>query len=170
MKQCCLLFIVFAFSKAYSQNDFASPAFYNGVKKIIADAQETFPKYKGSKRPAMSFDFYEVYRVKLLLPMADSGRIVFPANANPYAEYYFPATKTKQDADQQAVNLREALLTIYEKPLYSRTETSVLKENISSNTYYYADSAYSTLVFSSEVYQEDKHKYYLIFRIIGNKQ
>jgi hypothetical protein len=170
MKKLFLYFFAFAISKVYGQNEFAATAFYNDFKKIQADALEGFPKYKGSKKQVESSGLVNEYRIKLLLPLADSGRIFFPIVGSPYAEFYFQTAKTKEDIDQRAVNLREAVLTAYGKQLYTRTETSVIKQSIFSNTYYFArtdDSLSIVTVFKSSIYQ-DKEKYHLAFQIIGN--
>jgi len=169
MKKLILCFFVFALSKVFSQNEFAATAFYNDFKKIVADAREGFPKYKGSKKRGTISD---EYRVKILLPLADSGRIVFPLAGNPFVEYYFQTTKTKKEIDQRTVNLREAILTAYGQQLYARTETSTIKGSIFSNTYYYAnpdDNLLVQAVFKSSIYNE-KGRYFLTFQIFGKKE
>ncbi|MBK5271880.1 MAG: hypothetical protein JJE22_12785 [Bacteroidia bacterium] len=169
MQKFILWFLIFSISKVYSQNEFAATAFYNDFKKIIADAQEGFPKYKGSKIRGTIAD---EYRVKLLLPLADSGRIVSPLAGNPFAEYYFQTTKTKKEIDQRSVNLREAVLTAYGKQLYARTETSTVKESIFSNTVYYAnpdDNLSTQAIFKSRIYNFNG-RYHLTFQVFGKEE
>ena len=169
MKQFILIAIVFSFSKAFSQNEFAATAFYNDFKKIHADALEGFSKYRGIKKSGNPDGFAEEYRIKLLLPLADSGRIVFPAIGKPYAEFFFQTANSKKEIDLRAVNLREALLTAYGKPLYARTESSLVKNNIFSNSYYFDKPDDSLAIFKSSIYQ-DKHRFYLTLRVTGNKE
>ncbi|MES1225680.1 MAG: hypothetical protein ABUT20_59935 [Bacteroidota bacterium] len=169
MKKIFLCFFVFVLTRGHSQNEFAATAFYNDFKKIHADALEGFSKFKGSKKPGKFNGFAEEYRIKLLLPLADSGKIVFPSIGIPYAEFFFQTANSKKEIDQRAVNLREALLTAYEKPLYARTETSTVKENIFSNTGFFANPDDSLAIFKTSIYQIDK-KFFLSVRLMGKKE
>ena len=169
MKRWFLFILVFSFSKSFSQNEFAASVFYNDFKKIHADALQGFSKYKGSKKQGGNNTAGEEYRIKLLLPLADSGHIVFPSIDKPYAEFFFQTANTKKQIDQRAVNLREALLTAYEQPLSTRTESSMTKGNIFSNTYFFTNQEDKPAIFKISIYQLDK-RYYLTLRMMGNKE
>lgn len=169
MKKLLLLFSAFITLVAHGQDEFAATAFYNDFKKIQEDAQQGFIKYKGAKRSGERNGLGEEFRVKLLLPLADSGKIVVPVTGNPYAEYYFQPGKTKEEADTRAVSLRDAVITAYGKPLYAKTETITVGQLIFSNTYYFTEpdeTLAAFALFKSSVYR-DKKKYYLTFRVIG---
>ena len=170
MKKVLLLTFVFSFSIAYGQNEFAANAFYNEFKKLHNDAQAGFVNYKGSKLNNTVFPgLIDEYAIQHLLPLADSGKLVFPITGYPYAEFYFQPGKTLDEANQRAVNLRQAILTAYGNPLYIRTETSRIKEFTFSNTLFFTDPNETNPIFSvfkSSVFREG-NKYYITFRVIG---
>ena len=80
MKRIILFFLLLAVSEVYGQNEFAAAAFYADFKKIYEDAQAGFVNYKGDKRKSEFEELATEYKVKLLLPLADSGKIVFPVS------------------------------------------------------------------------------------------
>jgi hypothetical protein len=156
---------------AFSQNEFAAAAFYTDFKKIHSDAQSGFIENKGVKKFQERGIGNDEFAVKLMLPLADSGKIIFPVNGNPFVEYFFQSSKKKEEVDQRAVNLREALLTIVGKPLYTRTETVSFKKMSFSTTYFFDDPATTRpelAVFSSHIKQHNG-RYILSFRIMGKK-
>jgi hypothetical protein len=173
MKRIILFFLVFIVSEIYGQNEFAATAFYTEFKKIYADAQAGFVNNKGDKR---NTDFEELaieYNIKLLLPLADSGKIVFPVSGNnPFVVYFFEPDKLRLKVDQRAVNLRDALLTVFDKPLYERTETSIINNHPFTNSWYFTnpEEIKSALaVFKMNIYFNEG-KYYLSFEIRGKKE
>jgi hypothetical protein len=171
MGKLMLFLLGFVITDAFGQNEFAAAAFYTDFKKIYTDARTGFIEYKGAMKVHEPGTGTDVFAVKLLLPLADSGKIVVPVSGDPYAEYYFQSSKKKQDVDQRAVNLREALLTILGKPLYMRTETLSIKKSMFSTTYYFTDpntTQPELAAFSSHIQQENG-RYHLSFRILGKK-
>lgn len=168
MRNLTLVFLIMLALKGTAQNEFAATVFYNDFKKIQMAAADGFSEFKGSKVPGMNNGIIDKYRIKLLLPLADSGWIIIPTTGAPYVEYFFQTSRTKQEIDQRAVNLREALLTAYGKPLFTRTETYTLNDHIFSNTYFYKNLNDSAAIFRSSIYQEDKRKYFLTLKIVGD--
>lgn len=169
MKKILLFFIVFALSNAYGQNEFAASSFYDDFKKIYADAQFGFATYKGAKKKSDFEDLAAEYKVELLLPLADSGKIVFPVTGKPYVVYYFEPDKVRLKVDQRAVNLREAVLTAFAEPLYATTENSIINDHPFSNTYYFTDPNETRSPFAAFrmcIYY-NTGKYYLSFEIRG---
>lgn len=162
------LFILIA-ATSYGQEEFAATAFYSDFKKIYADAQAGFIKYKGEKRQSEFEELNDEYRVKLLLPLADSGKIVFPNTGNPYVVYFFEPNKNRLKVDQRAVSLREAVLTAYNAPLYSKSETVMINDRPLSNTWLFTtaeETKNSAAVFRISIYFAD-NRYYLSFEIRG---
>lgn len=172
MKKLIIVFLAFAVSKTYSQNEFAASSFYDDFKKIYADAQAGFALYKGDEQKNQFKELTTEYRVNLLLPLADSGKIIIPVSGNPYVVYYFEPGKTKQEVNLRAVNLREAIITAFGKPLYSRTETSIVEQYFFSNSYYFTsrnETQSVSAVFKSSIYHFNG-KYHLSFEIRGKSQ
>lgn len=166
-----ILFVLVAFN-ATSQDEFASTAFYTDFKKIYADAQTGFTACKGDKRKSEFDDLVTEYNAKLLLPLADSGKIVFPNKGNPYAIYYFEPDKNRLKIDQRAVSLREAMVTAFEKPLYSMSETVIVNERPLSNSWFFTDANETNktaATFRMSIYFEN-NVYYLSFEIKGKIQ
>src|SRR5690349_8335473 len=128
------LFILIA-ANAYSQDEFASTAFYDDLKKIYADAQHGFTNFKGEKRISEFEELAKEYNITFLLPLADSGKIVYPNTGNPYVVYYFEPNKNRLKVDQRAMSLRDAIVTSYNKTLYLVSETSVINEHPFTNTW-----------------------------------
>ena len=172
MKKLIILFVSFFTAKAYCQNEFAATAFYDDFKKIYTDAQFGFRAYKGDKRKSEFEELATEYKVELLLPLADSGKIIIPVTGNPYVVYYFEPDKVRLKVDQRAVNLREAVLTAFAEPLYAITENSIINNHPFSNTLYFTDANETRsefAVFRMNIYYVTG-KYYLSFEIKGKTQ
>ena len=169
MKKLIFLVLGFFTMKAYGQNEFSATAFYNDFKKIYADAQSGFSNYKGDKRLSEYEDLQSEYKVKLMLPLADSGKIIFPNTGNPFVVYYFEPSKVRLKIDQRAVNLQEAILTAFGQPLYAMTETVVVNNHPLSNTWLFTlpdETKKSAAAFRMSIYFNDG-KYYLALEIRG---
>ncbi len=170
MKRIILFFLLFVMSEVNGQSEFAATAFYTDFKKIYEDAQAGFVNYKGDRRKSEFEELATEYKVKLLLPLADSGKIVFPLSGNrPYVVYYFEPSKVRLKVDQRAMNLRDALLTVLDQPLYARSETSIINNYPFSNTWYFTDPAETrsaAAAFRMNIYFNEG-KYNLVFEIRG---
>jgi hypothetical protein len=173
MKKLIILLISFFATKAYCQNEFAAAAFYTDFKKIYEDAQTGFVNYKGDKRKSEFEELAIEYKVKLLLPLADSGKIVFPVSANrPYVVYFFEPSKVRLKVDQRSMSLRDVLLSVFDQPLYSRSETTLINNHPFTNTWYFTDPAETRSAFAAfrmNIYFNEG-KYYLAFEIRGKTQ
>ena len=173
MKRIILFFFLFTVSEVYGQNEFAAAAFYTDFKKIYEDAQAGFVNYKGDKRKSEFEELAAEYNVTLLLPLADSGKIVFPVSANrPYVIYYFEPGKVRLKVDQRSINLRDAVLSVFDQPVYSRTETTIINDHPFTNSLYFTDPAETRsafAVFRITIYFKEG-KYYLAFEIRGKAQ
>lgn len=170
MKRIILFFLLFSLSEVNGQNEFAATAFYKDFKKIYDDAQSGFVNYLGAKRKSEFEELATEYKVKLLLPLADSGKIVFPVSDNrPFVVYYFEPSRVRLKVDQRALNLRDAVLTVFDKPLYSRTETTLINNHPVTNSYYFTDPGETRSAFAEfrlNIYFENG-KYNLAFEIRG---
>jgi hypothetical protein len=164
-----LILSLLVLASAGAQNEFATNAFYNQFKKIYDDAQNGFPNSKGDKRKAQFEELAAEYRVKLMLPLTDSAKLVIPTAGNPYIIYYFEADRSRLKIDQRAVDLREAVTIAFNKPLYAKTETTVVREKPLSNTSYYEhESMEGPVLFRQSIYYQSG-KYYLSFEMKGKK-
>ncbi|NOT52079.1 MAG: hypothetical protein HOP10_12475 [Chitinophagaceae bacterium] len=166
-----ILFLLIAFN-SYSQDEFASNAFYGDLRKIYADAQEGFIKYKGEKRKSEFEELSAEYKVKFLLPLADSGKIVVPKTGDPYVVYFFEPNKNRLKIDQRAMSLRDAIVTAYEKPLYLRSETVVVNDRPLTNNWLFTDpdeTKTSAAVFRITIFYQD-NAYSLSLEIRGKSQ
>lgn len=162
------LFILIA-ATSYGQDEFASSAFYSDFKKILADAQTGFSAYKGAKKESEFEELNDEYQVIFLLPLADSGKIVFPRKGNPYVVYYFEPGKNRLKIDQRATSLRDAVVTAFNAPLYSRTETVVVNNHPLSNTWLFTtetETSKAAAAFRISIYFENS-RYNLSFEIRG---
>ncbi|MBI5858838.1 MAG: hypothetical protein HZB42_14500 [Sphingobacteriales bacterium] len=169
MKKLVILILGFFSMKACCQNEFAATAFYNDFKKIYADAQNGFAICKGEKRISEYEELQSEYKTTLILPLADSGKIVIPNTGNPYVIYYFEPSKVRLKVDQRALSLQEAILTAFEKPLYLRSETVIIKNRPLTNTYLFTsaeETRTSMATFRVSIYFEDG-KYSLSLEIRG---
>ena len=173
MKRIILFFLLFTMSEVNGQNEFTATAFYTDFKKIYEDAQAGFVQYKGDKKKGEFEELATEYKVKLLLPLADSGKIVFPVSGNlPYVVYYFEPSRVRLKVDQRSMNLRDAVLTVFDQPLYSRTETTIINNHPFTNSLYFTDPAETRsafAVFRMNIYFKDG-KYNLAFEIRGKAQ
>ncbi len=153
----------------YGQNEFAASSFYTTFKKIQEDGEKGFVQYKGAQLKSQFGEIKAEYRIKLLLPLADSGKIVVPAAGNPYAVYFFEPEKRKENIDERAVHLREAILTAHANPLYAKTVSTTVNRRIYSDTYFYAatnQNHTSLALFRLSVFHQDD-KYHLLLEIKG---
>jgi len=173
MKRILLFFLLFTVSEVYGQNEFAATAFYTDFKKIYQDAQTGFVNYKGDKRKSEFEELATEYKVKLLLPLADSGKIVFPVSVNrPYVVYFFEPSKARLKVDQRSTDLRDAVFSVFDQPLYSRTETTMINNHPFTNSWYFTDpleTRSAMAVFRMNIYFNEG-KYYLAFEIRGKAQ
>jgi hypothetical protein len=170
MKTGILLLLLFAGMFAHAQDEFASTTFYNAIKKVRADSQTGFEQLKGNILQTPFADIRKEYRVKFMLPLADSGKIVIPAAGSPFAVYFFEAEKKKENINERAVSLREAIVASHGEPLYTRTISTTVKEEIHSDTYFYTDpeeTHTSKALFRTTIYKQKK-RYHLSFEIRGN--
>jgi hypothetical protein len=161
----------FSFYVASAQNEFASTSFYQDFKKIYTDGQSGFSACKGAALKSQYPELQEEYKVRCTLPPADSGKLVVPANGNPYTVFYFEPAKNRIRTDQKALGLRESILSVYEQPLYVRTSTTVINEHPFTNSYFFTDAneglASKALFRTSIYYKYDK--YYLLLEIRGKQ-
>lgn len=165
----CLLLVFCAVTRGHTQNEFAATAFYQEFKKISADAQSGFSACKGTKRKAEYAELAEEYRAKLMLPLADSGKVVVPKEGNPYVIYYFEPDKVRLKVDQRGMNLRDAISTAWEKPLYTRAETSLVNNYPFTSMLYFSqpeETRFKEALFRQLVYYRDG-KYFLSLEIRG---
>ena len=173
MKRVILFFLLFNLTEVFGQNEFAATAFYKDFKKIYDDAQSGFFNYKGEKRKSEFDELAAEYKVKFLIPLADSGKIVFPNSDNrPYVVYFFEPGKTRLKVDQRAMNLREAVQIAYEKPLFMRAETILIDNHPFTNSYLFTDpeeTRSGQAEFRMSIFYKDK-KYFLSFEIRGKVQ
>ena len=127
MKKFSFLLAVAAISfTASAQNEFANEKFYSAVKKIYADGQKSFATYKGPKTGSLG-TLIDFYKVNLMLPGADSGKISVPTIGFPDVSYDFKPAKTLEQASQKIKLLAEALKTAAGKTFYEQQKTSQLK-------------------------------------------
>jgi hypothetical protein len=164
-----ILILFFSILRASGQNEFASTAFYKDFQKIYSDAQKGFPDYKGKKKASEFEELVDEYQVKLMLPLADSGKIVIPASGLPYAVYFFEPDKNRLKVDQRGANLRDAVLISLGQQLYARTETTTINNKPLSNTWYFTEPNETKLAlaaFRLSIYYQDG-KYNLSFEIRG---
>ncbi len=169
MKKWLTIAGILAFIFARAQNEFAATAFYNEFNKIYSDAQNGFLTNKGRIKEAAFPELATEYAVKLLLPLADSGKIVYPLSGMPYVIYFFEPAKSRLKIDQRGLNLREAIVIAFGKPLFTRTEAFLQNDRLFSSTFYYlnaGDDNKKTAIFKSSIYQQDG-LYYLAFEIRG---
>ncbi|MBL7720690.1 MAG: hypothetical protein JNK98_01715 [Chitinophagaceae bacterium] len=167
------LFLIFltGILKVFGQNEFAATAFYNEFKKIYADAKNGFVENKGSERVSEFPELTKEYKVKMLLPLADSGKIVESAKGSSYVVYFFEPDKVRLKVDQRGAHLRDAILTSVNQPLYARTETVMTENKPLSNTWYFTDpkeTKTAAAAFKLSIYFKDG-KYFLSLEIRGNK-
>jgi hypothetical protein len=173
MKKLVLFILVSGIAGAYGQNEFAATSFYSIFRRIQTDAGTGFTAYKGAKLKTAAFEeVNQQYKVKLMLPLADSGRIIVPVSGNPYALYFFEPEKHKDKIDERAANLRDAVATAFGKPLYVKTTSTTVDSKVFSDIYLY-DNAEEThasrAVFRINIFYENE-KYRLLLEIRGKSQ
>jgi hypothetical protein len=170
MKKWLTIACICLITGAKAQNEFAATAFYNEFKKISADAQKGFTLNKGAKKKAQFEELAEEFKAKLNLMLADSGEVIIPKNGNPpYAVYYFEPAKSRLKIDQRGVNLRDAIVTAFAKPLVARTESRLINEKVYSDTYIYekeTDTDKKVALFRISIFPNG-NKYNLTLEIRG---
>lgn len=172
MKRVLFLFLIFSIFKVNAQNEFTATAFYNDFQKIYKDAQEGFLKYKGDLRLEDSNQLYSEYKVKLLLPLADSGKIVVRGSGIPFVIYYFEPEKMRLKVDQRGAHLIDAVLNVLKVQLIARTETTIVDKYPFTNSWYFIDPNEKKLAlaaFKMSIYFLNG-KYNLSFEIRGMNQ
>lgn len=172
MKKSFTLFFILISLNSLGQNEFAASSFYNAIKKLQEDGKNGFTAYKGVKLKSEFEEMNDEFKVTILLPLADSGKIIIPETGNPYALYYFETEKKKKNVDERSLNLREAIVTAYDQPLYAKTITTTVNDKIFSDTYLYTgqnETHTSTALMQINVFHKND-KYYLTLRILGRRQ
>lgn len=172
MKRIIILFQLFAFSALHAQNEFAAAAFYSEFNKIYSDAQAGFINCRGSSCKTGFEDLQQEYRLKCQLPLADSGKIVIPHTNTPYAVFYFEPDKLRLKVDQRSVNLRDAIVTAFDKPLYARTETFLVKDNPFTKTLFFTkpdQELHKDAILVMNIYY-NSGKYFLSLEVRGTKK
>jgi hypothetical protein len=165
-----ILFLIL-FSKLYCQNEFAATAFYNEFKIIYADAAKGFIENKGSYRESEFPGLTKEYNVKMMLPLADSGKIVETMKGDSYVIYYFEPDKVRLKVDQRGANLRDAIQIAINLPLYARSETVLVDNRPLTNTWYFTEpgeTRSAAAAFKLSIYFKDG-KYFLSLEIRGKK-
>jgi hypothetical protein len=159
-----------ALDQAKAQGEFAASAFYNEFKKVYHDAQSGFTVCKGDMRKTGIQDLVTEYKIKCILPLSDSAKIVEQANGKTFVIYYFEPDKMRLKVDQRAVDLRDAITTAFGKPLYVRSETTIVnKQPFSSSMYYDDPTMNSAALFQHLVYYQEG-RFYLSLEIRGRRQ
>ncbi len=169
MKWFISLIFGFSFLFVNGQNEFTATAFYKDFQKIYSDAQTGFTNYIGSERKNENEKSATEYNVKLMLPLADSGKIVIPATGLPYVIYYFEPDKMRLKVDQRGANLRDAILNVLGVQLLTRTETQIVDNRPLTNSWYFINQNEKRLAFADfhmTIYYENG-KYNLSFEIRG---
>lgn len=153
----------------FAQSEFAASSFYNTLKKIKEDGEKGFATCKGQKIKSPYEDLEDAYKAKLMLPLADSGKVVFPVSGPIYAVYFFEPEKKLVDIEKRASNLREAVGTANGGILYSKTTTTKIHDYINSNTYIYLtenETDTRKALYRISIYHVKK-RYYLFLEIRG---
>ncbi|HMU47520.1 MAG TPA: hypothetical protein PKC72_14195 [Chitinophagaceae bacterium] len=165
-----LVILFFAFPVyTVAQNEFAATSFYNTLKKIKDDGEKGFAACKGQKMKSPYEDLEDAYKAKFMLPLADSGKVVFPVSGPVYAVYFFEPEKKLVDIEKRASNLREAVATATGGLLYSKATTTKIDDYINSNTYIYlAEEETDTrkAIYRISIYRVKK-RYHLSLEIRG---
>lgn len=131
--------LMFTF-QSFSQNEFAASAFYSSFKRIFEDAQSGFQAVKGAKRPSSVPDLYDEFKLKWMLPMTDSGKLVEPVNGKAFVIYYFESDKIRLKVDQRANDMKEAILNATNIPFTTRSQTTLVKEKpLTIHDYYLSE-------------------------------
>lgn len=171
MEKCLFSVFIFVSISVSGQNEFGANAFYADLKKIYAEAQTGFPTLKGEIYKDQSSDLWDVYKITTLLPLVDSGKIIFPRNGDPYVLFFFEPDKVRLKVDQRGANLRDAIVVAFEKPLFARTETTIIGDYPHTNSWYFINSNETNkenAVFKMSIYYSVS-KYFLTLEIRGKK-
>lgn len=170
MKVHLLLIFMLAFATSlFSQNEFAARAFYTDFIIICEDAANGFSSLKGKERISEYPGLTKEYEINLLLPLADSAKIIIAENKKPQAIFYFEPSKLRLKTDQKGANLREAITIAYGKPLSARTETFLVDDTPVSNTWFFEgtdEQPKQQALFIIGIYNREE-LYYLSLQING---
>ena len=139
MKWALLLVFSLFLSRSIAQSEFAATGFYDDFRKFYADARTGFTTYRGTLRDSSTAVPFREYHSLLILPLADSGKIVIPVKGTSYAEFIFEPARSRLKIDQRAMDLRDAILASVGIPLYCRTETFMVEERPMTNMWLFID-------------------------------
>jgi hypothetical protein len=166
-----ILFQLFTCLQVSAQNEFAATVFYKEFQRVYAEAQNGFESCKGAQRKTGFEELQLEYKTKCLLPLADSGKIIVPHHGNSYSIFYFEPDKLRLKIDQRALNLRDAVVTAIDLPLFARTETFLLNNHPFTKTLFFNDpekeNSADALFIMSIFFNEGK--YFLSFEVKGKK-
>lgn len=107
----------------------------------------------------------------MLLPLADSGKLVFSEVSRPYVIFYFETSKSRLKTDQKGTELKDAITIAMDRPVCSHTETVLVEDDPVSNTWFFdgnAELSKTEAICLISVYRI-KNLYYLTLQINGNK-
>lgn len=171
MKRLLSLIAICLSQSLIAQNEFSAKVFYSDFNKVCEEGKNGFiglaGKEKNSQFPGLTREF----SVKMLLPLADSGKLVFSEVSRPYVIFYFEPSKSRLKTDQKGTDLREAITIAMNRPVCSRTETVLVEDDPVSNTWFFdgnAELSKAEAICLISVYSV-KNLYYLTLQINGNR-
>lgn len=171
MKRLLLLFAVCFSSSLIAQNEFSAKAFYTDFNKVCEEAKRGFQDITGKEKISEFPGLTKEYAVKLILPLADSGKVIFPDFSRPYALYYFEPSRNRLKTDQKGADLREAIIIAMNRPVCTRTETTLVADIPVSNTWFFEgnnESAKTEAICQISIFSRN-NLYYLTLQINGNR-
>ena len=170
MKKGILVLLISLSLKSAAQNEFAATAFYTSLREFYTDAQNGFVVSKGTKIPENPNTFTDEYSVKSLLPLADSGKIVWPLLGNPYVVFYLETAKRIEEAEKRAGNLREVIEKVFNQRFFIMTESRREGASYFTDSYFYTNQQETRkfkACFRITVLSEN-NRYKMQFEIRGN--
>jgi hypothetical protein len=144
-----LILLVSLSVKATAQNEYAATAFYTALQEMCDDANHGFILYKGEKMPENRNSYTDEYFLKTMLPLADSGKIIWPLELPPYAIFYMEPARKAEDAEKRAGNLRAVIEKVYNEPLYVRTESKTPDGRFKTDSWFYTRKNESRKAFAA---------------------
>ncbi|MBK8951451.1 MAG: hypothetical protein IPM85_02985 [Chitinophagaceae bacterium] len=99
MKRLVVIVVVLYTYCLSAQSEFSARAFYTDFNKVIDEASKGFVALMGEKRNSDFPGLTSEYEVKLILPLADSGKIVLSNHARPYVLYFFEPSRSRLKID-----------------------------------------------------------------------
>lgn len=154
-----------------AQGEFSSNSFYNTLLRVKNAGQTGFDELKGRALKSAFSDTRSEYYPKVMLPLADSGKVIIPNEGLPYTIYYFEPEKKKDKIDVRAADLRSAVLAAYKDRLVTKTISTNVNNNQYSDTYFYTSEEVthtSKALFRMSVFPLEG-KYYLTIEVRGVK-